>query len=173
MKHYLRAFALGLITATLIILVYHYQFEDITHEVEQEELTDLEMINRLEAEGYFISQDEPTLDEVEPESYTEDNEDENEDESDDENNVSEADSDLENDEQNEADNDQFILTIEEGMTVSQVADYLIVASIIDSREEFTDFLSEHDYGTNIQVGQFELSRDMSLEEVVDTIASQN
>ncbi|WP_017472582.1 hypothetical protein [Amphibacillus jilinensis] len=158
MKHTLRTFALGLLTATLVI-GYQYYLEDEEPEVIETDMSEQEMINALETAGYYIAESEPNLQEDIASEDDQVEEDEEDNETNEDTNA--------NDESN-----HFILTIESGMTISQVADYLIVASLIDSRSEFTDYLSEHGYGNNIQVGQFELSRDMTLEEVVETIASQ-
>ncbi|MBM7542399.1 hypothetical protein [Amphibacillus cookii] len=155
MKHTLRTFALGLLTATLVI-GYQYYLEDDEPEVIEVDMSEQEMIDALETAGYYIADSEPI---VQEDIAPEDDQVEEDNETDEDTNA--------NDESN-----HFILTIESGMTISQVADYLIVANLIDSRSEFTDYLSEHGYGNNIQVGQFELSRDMTLEEVVETIASQ-
>lgn len=175
MKHSLRMFTSGLLSATLIFALYYYFIYEVTPEVltVNETLTNADMIQALESEGYYIS-DEPfdidTDDNNDTETPT-DEEDEDPLEDLDENESSEEIPENIIDEQPA--NNTFILTIEPGMSVSQVADYLILANIVDSRDEFANYLLENGYGTNIQVGSFELERDMSLEEVAETIARRN
>ncbi|WP_067836940.1 hypothetical protein [Amphibacillus sediminis] len=153
MKQPIRHFALGVLTAT-IILAFQYIYFNTEDDVklEKSEPSEQEMIDALEQLGYFISLEEPIYNES-----------------------TEATSDNEADSENDqgissADIYQFTLTIRPGMTITQVADFLIMANLIDSHEQFADYLAENGYDRNIQIGQFQLASDMSLDEIVETIA---
>ena len=182
MKHFLRTYALGLLTATLIIGIYYFYFVDQEVLIEKIEMTEAEMVSSLEDAGYYIYETEPEIaapDEVLPNDGDTADQPEQEPENDEQDDASDSselpDQTTDDDDANEPENndDSFVLTIESGMTISQVADYLIVASIIDNRDEFASYLAEHNYGTNIQIGQFELNRDMTLAEIAEIIARQN
>jgi len=171
MKHFLRVYALGLLTATLVFTIYYLFFNEPEIQFVEEELSEAEMITTLEAFGYYIYEDDPleSIDEEEIES-TQPEQDEVNDEIPEVNDENEI---VDSVDENELSNDSFILTIEEGMTITEVADILILEEIIEDRDELANYLIENDYGTNIQIGEFELTKDMSLAEVVETIARTN
>ncbi|MCZ0704055.1 hypothetical protein J2T56_002297 [Natronobacillus azotifigens] len=177
MKQVLRAFALGLITATLLLGVIYLLEDEVEPEIIETTLSNEEMIQQLEQEGYSISEESMYDDSIYEDSATDadidqdnisDENHENEDTSTDEDESTYTTDDHEQD-----NNNVYILTIEPGMTVSQVAEYLVAAGIIENRTEFIDYLAVNNYGTNIQVGQFELIRTMSLAEVAELIANRN
>lgn len=171
MKHFLRVYALGLLTATLVFTIYYLFFYEPEIQFIEEELSESEMITALEAFGYYIYEDNPleSIDEEDSESTQLDQDEDNDE-------ITEVDdtNEIENSvDENELSNDSFILIIEEGMTITEVADILILEEIIEDRDELANYLIENDYGTNIQIGEFELTEDMSLAEVVETIARTN
>ncbi|MFB5662058.1 endolytic transglycosylase MltG [Alteribacillus sp. HJP-4] len=65
-----------------------------------------------------------------------------------------------------------ILHVEEGMTSSEVADSLQRLQIINDKDHFSEVLAGQKAETGIQAGYYELSSEMSGEEIVDTITSQ-
>jgi len=162
MKQLLRTYAFGLLTATAIIGIYYFFIEDHSPEVVNLAMTETDMISELESSGYFIYQTEPNIID-----QSENNKAKQEPTEDEDVNSNTADQDT--DETN--DNLDFTLTIEPGMSISQIANYLSIANIIDSEAELIDYLVENDYATNIQVGQFNLNQEMSLEEVVEIIVN--
>lgn len=166
MKQIVRAFSLGLLTATIILAVAYLIRSEATPETIEVQQSTEEMVAELEQEGYYIFDHDPTekVDET-SEFEQEDNSVEDETPSVDEDNDQTS-------EETISDN-TYLLTIEPGMTVSQVAEYLVAANIIDQRDQIINYLIDNDYGTNIQIGEFELNRDMSVEEVVAIIANQN
>lgn len=170
MKQLLRTYALGLLTATAIIGIYYFYVMDNDPNSVETDLTEAEMVSSLETAGYYIYETDPVISTIADREIEDDlaEDDQTEDQN------SDAEITEENGQDDQVnDHNSFILTIEPGMTISQVADYLMIANLIESRGEFTSYLVDNNYGTNIQVGQFELNREMSLDEVVDTIANQS
>lgn len=169
MKHTLRAFAFGILITTLIIGGYFMFIE--TNNIPDIDETD--MIASLNEKGYRVFTDEELSHYTDTQidlflaSHTV-NENTTEENTDDD--IDADDSEIE--QPIHGDTSSFILTIEPGMTVSEVSNYLIIANLIESREQFVNYLSENGYATNIQVGSFELHRDMSMEEVVNVIATK-
>lgn len=168
MKHTLRAFALGILITTLIIGGY-FVF------IETDNITDIaetDMISSLNHKGYHVFTNEELSHYIDTQiDLSLANHTANEDTT--EENIDDNDADDPQTEQHvNGDTSSFILTIEPGMTVSEVSNYLIIANLIESREQFVNYLSENGYATNIQVGSFELHRDMSMEEVVNVIATK-
>ncbi|GAA4070727.1 hypothetical protein [Amphibacillus indicireducens] len=175
MKHFLRTYALGLLTATLIIGIYYFYLAEQDIVIEKIEMTESEMIETLESAGFYIFKTDPTkTNETEPTLE------------DDQTISDQLDSNLDDDDLDPTDVDQvetgnndqtsnqsFILTIEPGMTVTQVAEFLVANEMIADRNELARYLVDNNYGTNIQIGEFELNHDMTLAEIVELIARQN
>ncbi|HHU19486.1 MAG TPA: endolytic transglycosylase MltG [Bacilli bacterium] len=175
MKHFLRTYALGLLTATLIIGIYYFYLAEQDIVIEKIEMTESEMIETLESAGFYIFKTDPTkTNETEPTLE------------DDQTISDQLDSNLDDDDLDPTDVDQvetgnndqtsnqsFILTIEPGMTVTQVAEFLVANEMIADRNELASYLVDNNYGTNIQIGEFELNQDMTLAEIVELIARRN
>lgn len=162
MKPFIRVFALGLLTATILLSITFFleKAKDTDKEIVSEKLSTEEMITTLEDQGYFVTNEDQTP--IPEEDDTVDRENEQEE-------VTEN----ETVEDTDTDSDTYTLTIESGMSISEVANYLVAANIIDSQEAFIAYLTDNNYGTSIQIGQFELNSDMSTEEIANTIANQN
>lgn len=174
MKHLLRTYALGLLTATLIIGCYYFYFAEQDTVNEKIEMTESEMIDTLKSAGFYIFETDPT--ETKKDDQPIDNQVDSESDHDDSNQVDDDQVGAENNDEiiNQSESTHsFILTIEPGMTVTQVAEYLVAAEMIVDRNELASYLVDNNYGTNIQIGQFELNRDMTLAEIVELIAKQN
>jgi hypothetical protein len=180
MKQTLRAFSLGMLVTTLIFSVHFFFFNEDAAPTSVSP-NDAEMIKILEDSGYAIYTDEALAryieeqiaDQTISEEHPEDETDIDESASSSTPEVEPTQEDTkENDQESNNDTSSFILTIEPGMTITEVSNYLIIANLIESREQFVDYLSNNGYATNIQVGSFELNRDMSLAEVVEVIANK-
>lgn len=150
MKQILRLYGLGLFTATIIIGIYYFYFEDHKTEVIHIEMTEDEMITHLESAGYSIYESEPK----------------SIDQSDDQNTIPEQES-----TDNLKDTEHFTLIIEPGMIASTIGADLLQANIILSEMEFIDYLVENHYEKSIQVGQYELTSDMTIPDIIEIITN--
>ncbi|WP_010678125.1 endolytic transglycosylase MltG [Bacillus timonensis] len=63
----------------------------------------------------------------------------------------------------------YVLTIDTGMYSSEIADALAKAKIIADADEFNQYLVEHDLNTAIQIGTYEVTNEMSIEEIANII----
>lgn len=174
MKYFLRTYALGLLTATLIIGYYYFYIAEQDIVIEKIAMTESEMIDTLKSAGFYIFETDPT--ETNEDDQPIDNQVDSESDHDDSNQVDDDHVGAENNDEiiNQSESTHsFILTIEPGMTITQVADYLVAAGMINNRDELARYLDENNYGTNIQIGEFELNRKMTLAEIVELIAKQN
>lgn len=183
MKHLLRSFALGLLTATSIIGIYYYFIYEQEIPEDTARLSEAEMIVELEAAGYYIYEDDPLEDVTVPALSDDDLEEPIDGFETDEDDTESADEepDLEDEDEDEtgdpdlgnSDHEVILITIEPGMSISTVSDMLVDENLIDNRDDFINYLSENNYGTNIQIGEFELNQNLTLAEVVDIVARQN
>lgn len=157
MKQILRSFAIGLLTATLIFGITFLLEDKNTRATESKELTIEELQQQLEEKGYYVSKEAEAT------------------ESNQEKNTTTTEKDTEEDVQDSTPKEIriYMLEITSGMTISEVADALETADIISDSAELITFLQENDYGTNIQIGDYEITSEMSLQNIAETIASKN
>jgi homospermidine synthase len=59
----------------------------------------------------------------------------------------------------------FTLEIESGMNSEQIAVILEQKKVIDDSDSFEQYLLDHDYNTKVQIGSFDLTSEMSYEEI--------
>lgn len=72
-------------------------------------------------------------------------------------------------EETEKDDTPFQLEIVSGMNTEEISSILEVANIIEDKNDFEQFLIDHDFNTKVQVGVFELNNSMGYEEIAKTI----
>lgn len=147
-KKGLRGISIGLFIATLI-LAYIYFFQSIEaetmereEEVPQLSLSSEEMMLHLEQQGFIV---------LEEEEY----------------NLllkTKVDSDEHEVELEEVPH-YAIVTVESGMTSTDVAKKLEEAQIIESHEDFIAYLIEHQLAYIINVGEYHLTSDMTFEQL--------
>lgn len=179
MKQPVRSFSIGLFTAGLIMLIGVYFFDTPSNEAEQ--VASDEMIPALEEEGYHV------LTESEYISLSV-NDGNNSDSTDsDENTASEESGDGESGDQDTEESQEdgseeyntteegtettYTLNIEQGMDSATICSLLAENDIIDDADEFSRYLKEEGYGLYIQIGEHELSSDMSFYEIAELIAN--
>lgn len=151
MKQSIRTFALGILCATLLLGVTYY-LTDASETAN--EISQAETITKLEQDGYVVSNTGTD--------YQNSNE----------NPEMEQPSDQETSNQNGSEESfTYTLTIEAGMSPKEIIEKLYNANIIEDEQEFAQYLNENNYRTSIQIGEFEVSSDMTNEEVAETIAN--
>lgn len=179
MKHTLRAFSLGMLATTTIFSIHVFFFSET--ETSSARPSDTDMVQSLADNGFHIFTDDELaqfLDEQLAEQMVDEGNQNNPldiDESETSTapeNIPTPEEPSEDNQESSADTSSFILTIEPGMTITEVSNYLIIANLIESREQFINYLADNGYATNIQVGSFELNRNMTLDEVVEIIANK-
>ncbi len=157
MKHSIRLFSLGILVATAILATVYFIEEEPTEIVEQESYTQSEMITMLENDGYYIYTEERVLEsEIDTQEPLEDEE------QDETETIEDS---------NENTVETITITIEAGTSVNAVADTLFDAELISNQDDFISFLAENEYGTKIQIGEFELHTGMDQEQIAKTITN--
>lgn len=183
MKQPIRYFSIGLLTASLIILIVISFFEKGNDQ--QSEGSVDEMIATLTDEGYHVlssseyislsvtgeteNSEDPDEDEAENSPKEEDNEKEEIDEAenaDDTNNEEE----VVEEEDEEEEVHKYTLTIEPNMLGPEVSKLLKKHKIISDDEAFNRYLETEGYAAYLQLGDHKLSSDMSNYEIAEVIA---
>ncbi|MFK3937675.1 hypothetical protein ACI2JA_09235 [Alkalihalobacillus sp. NPDC078783] len=175
MANSLRSFSIGLIVASVACgAVYFTNTSNETDAEAQAEslLTDDEMIEQLEEQGYLVRNSEEwenevntvidtTRLEVEAE-YAAREEEESEEEPESEEEEQEEEPEQETEE-------VFLLIIRNGMTSFNVADELVRGNIIDDKQEFVRQAEQQNLAGFLKPGAYEITSGMSTAEIFDLI----
>ncbi|KGX85034.1 endolytic transglycosylase MltG [Pontibacillus marinus] len=162
MKHTIRAFALGLATATALLTFTYYQTND---QNESKALTDQEAITHLESNDYHV------LSQSSFEDLKEEKKESQPDQADSKRDDKKQSETKEKD-QKDTSQQPYSLTIEPGMLSSSISDELKKAGILEDKAKFEVFLKDHEYSRAIQIGTYSITRDMSYEEIAKKITGQ-
>ncbi|QDP40614.1 endolytic transglycosylase MltG [Radiobacillus deserti] len=169
MKYTIRAFSIGIFAATFVIAIAYFFLNNET------ELTSKEMIKQLEEEGYTVSQAGETAEEPTKESSNEQPEvTEEKPEQPEEDAPTKEEPPADTDEQAveetpSKEQETYKLVIEYGTSLSTVFQNLEQAGVIKSAQEFSTFVTENGYETEIQAGEFELKTNMTYQQVADAL----
>jgi S-adenosylmethionine:tRNA-ribosyltransferase-isomerase (queuine synthetase) len=186
MKHSIRAFAVGLLTAALIMLVVNYFSNGSKQELSEMPIEDI--IEELKEKGYRVLTEtdyislsmngEVKKNETEIASETEESSTDKQ-ETAEENQEEEANSGDESstgdtatsneEEQQEETVKTYTVTIQSGMAPSTISNELEANGIIDDADEFISYLEDEGYVVRIQLGDFTLTSDMSHFEIAEAL----
>src|SRR5690625_1961753 len=156
MKQFFRFFSLGLFVASLIIFIFYNSFEE--PEANPNDFSKEELVEIIEDDGYRVITEEDYI------SYTVNEDDTNEDL-----NINEKELD---EEENKDSNDEDTLEITSGMMPHEVIALLEEEDIIEDADKFSEFMHKNDYSPYIQQGEFELTSDMSDEDIAKEITNK-
>lgn len=179
MKQQVRFFAIGLLTATLLIFAIYFMTDETDAHLENVPVE--EMIEKVESEGYrvitedeFISYsfylEEKNQEEAENEEEAKDDKDKNNKK---ERNNKNEEEDEESDEEDETKDEvkKISFRVQEGFVSKDIADILEDNDIIDDSAEFVEYLEDNDYSPYLQLGTFEVTSDMNYKEIAETITT--
>lgn len=189
MKQPVRVFAIGLLTAGVIMLgVYFFSNGNIQT---ADNLSDEELVTLIEEKGYHVLSDSEYIAlSVDEQGATDSQTPQKEEQPTTKAKAAEKTNDKKNkDKQKEADNKRenndredkekdkedkeknktYTLKIKSGMPSSDISDLLEENDIIDDASEFNKYLEKHNYSEKVQLGKFKVSSDMSLYEIAEAI----
>lgn len=190
MKQTIRAFAVGLCTAAIIMLVVSYFSDGSSQDISDMPIEDV--LKQVKEQGYHVLSEEDYIslsmnhkvekEETENSSESEEaNENEKEDATDKEESEEGTDDSEEssseeasNNEPEEEEEEQeavksYTLTIESGMPSSTISNQLEENGIIDNARDFSNYLEDKGYANRIQLGEFTLTSDMSHYEIAEAL----
>lgn len=168
MKQPVRSFALGLLTAGIILFITFY-FTDDSKE-ENETMTIDHMIKSIETEGYHVlTESEYASISTSSEKATgEDGAETHEKQK----NSAENNDTKEEDSVSEKDNAvTYTLSVESGMSSIKISDILEANNIVDDAESFDQYLEDEGFSTKLQLGEYELSSKMSRYDIAELISN--
>ncbi|MUK87118.1 hypothetical protein GMD78_01730 [Ornithinibacillus sp. L9] len=186
MKHTIRAFAIGLFSAGLSMLIVHYFDEGTKQDLSEIPVEDI--IDQLKEDGYRVLTESEFItltvgNNDSDEEVSEQNDEENNEtevaKADDDNNEEEAKEDTEDSAENEEKNDEsreeqesvksYTLTIESGMPSSVIGTELEKNGIVDDGRELNQYLDDEGYSLRVQLGEFTFTSDMSFYEIAEKL----
>src|SRR5699024_1846552 len=153
---FFRFFSLGLFVASLIIFIFYNYFEE--PEANPNDFSKEELVEIIEDDGYRVITEEDYI------SYTV-----NEDENNEALNIEEKE--LE-EEENQDNNIEYTFEITAGMMPHEVIALVEEEDIIEDADKFSEFMDKNDYSPYIQQGEFELTSDMSDEDIAKEITNK-
>lgn len=193
MKLPIRFFGIGLLTATLIFSIILYFFGEDIVSLEDESIENISAY--LEEQGYHVvtqeqyislavkAREEQQKNNEEENSSTEkdskENKDAEEEAEDNEKNNDNANNNEEELVEEETEEDEetevvhkYTLTVVPNMLGPEVGELLEKNNIIDDGQAFAQYLVEHGYARYIQLGDHELSSDMTFYQIAEIIAGR-
>ncbi|MFB6465808.1 aminodeoxychorismate lyase [Cytobacillus sp. Hz8] len=153
-KQSLRAFSFGIFFTVCIIASYYYLFHH-----ENKTLSASDAISFLKEKNYVILTKEKYDDLVKNQSSTKPKS-EN----------AQKNSTKQKTATNKKKEITYQLVITSGMSSEEIATILENQGIIEDKAKLTNYMSEHDYSTKIQLGKFPLTDQMSLEQIAKIIS---
>lgn len=201
MKQPIRFFSIGLLIASVIMIIVYIIDDPSTIQSDENDLNTDDMIQALEVEGFHVlsssdyiklsvgdddtDQDDTSTDKDDKDkgknknnkdSDKKDDKDKDQSDDDEPDNADkdadeEDDSDTNKDDSDEEDTLTYTLTVAENMLGPEVSELLYDNKIIDDSEEFNRYLEVEGYAPYIQLGDHDVSSDMSFEELAEEIAN--
>ncbi len=154
-KQGLRAFSAGMIISTSLLAGFYY-FEEPKEQEPTSEITE-DSVNQYLQENGLLAIDQEHYEELVSLSEARPENTENEE--------------TEDGQANETDKviTKYTLEIKSGMNSKEIAEQLKHVGIIDNADDFYTYILERNLATKIQIGSFELSSDLSYEEITAKI----
>jgi len=186
MKIPIRYFSIGLLTASIIILIFFLINDEPLQDTDAlsvEELADaieskgFRVINEDDFISYSLYLDEENAKKLEEEEKQKKKEKKN----------NEKDKDVDKDDDNkkqdnkkedadEADKDRketktVTISVEQGFVSQDIAQVLKAENIIDNEAEFVKYMEDNGYSPYIQIGKFKVKSDMDLKQLAETLTT--
>lgn len=172
MRQQIRFFALGLLTAALLIYAF-YVLSDETN-VQVENIPTDTLVSQLESDGYRVITEEEFIDYSFYQEEKKNNDHGKNTDKEDDKEVNEMEEQVEeenNDEEEVEEVTSITLSVTQGDVSQDIAEVLKDEGMIEDEFEFVQYLEDNDYSPYIQLGTFEVTSDMDLKEIAETITT--
>ncbi|WP_163526366.1 endolytic transglycosylase MltG [Halobacillus ihumii] len=151
MKQSVRSFSIGLMAATLILSIF-YWMEPKEMAGKAQQLSEDDMIRKLESGGYHIFTDSQLEDEK--------------------NQVGTVQETTVKKDTPAEPPAKVTFAIESGMSSTEISHMLADAELIDDVEAFDEYMRKQELSRYIQIGEYEVPRGMTIEQTADIITSK-
>src|SRR5690625_751978 len=161
MKQPIRYFSIGLLTASVVLLLAFYFFDNST--TNTDDLPVEEMIEAIKADGYHVVSEKEYI------ALSVNDEDDNKaNDKKDDKNKDKNEEDKEKQEE-ESDKKTYTINIKSGMLPSEISEILAENDIIKDADKFDQYLEKEEYSPYIQLGKHKLNSEMSTKEVAEAL----
>lgn len=178
MRQPVRLFAIGLLTAGVIMLIGTFFFDNSTKQAEN--LSVKEMIPIMEDKGYHVITEEEYISmsvkkDHAQEATSEKNvntdraETTEKDNADKENNEKDKEASDKKEKEKDEKVTKYTINIKSGMLPSDISERLAENKIIDEANKFDAYLEKHNYSPKVQLGKFKVTSEMSFKEIAKKI----
>ncbi|GAB4073442.1 hypothetical protein GCM10028778_09530 [Barrientosiimonas marina] len=153
MKQIIRSFALGLLTAGIIMLGTFYFAGG--SQADADDIATDDMIKHIKQEGYHVLTESEYIDA----SVKSDND----------SNADKQDQDGDAKDKSKDDAKTYTLKVTSGTATSEISEELEEHGIIENAQKFSDYLEDEGYSEQIQLGKSNLSGDMDRKKIAETL----
>jgi|SRR5699024_5325876 len=160
MKQPIRYFSIGLLTASVILLLTFYFFDNST--ASTEDLPVEEMIEAIKADGYHVVTEKEYI------ALSVNDEEDNKANNQKENKVKNEE-DTDEMQEKQSDKKTYTINIKSGMLPSEISEILAENDIIKDADKFDQYLEKEDYSQYIQLGKHKLNSEMNTKEVAEAL----
>ncbi|MGN0427945.1 MAG: hypothetical protein ACI4F0_09110 [Agathobacter sp.] len=163
-KYYLRGAGIGILFAAIIMMVaFHSHGSNISDDEVVQRAGELGMVwpeTESEAESEIITETESQTESVQNEKQQEASN------PDTASNLEEEIPEFENQDMPAQENDSVVkITVVQGEVCRTLAEDLVAAGLIEDAEDFRKYMGDHNYANSIHVGEFEIPRGSTYEEI--------
>ncbi|MYL33465.1 hypothetical protein GLW08_09225 [Pontibacillus yanchengensis] len=166
MKHAVRAYALGIFTATSLLTIVYFQSGEANESSQPKPITKEKASNYLEKKGYHI------LSNSEYQSLQETTEEPKKSKKSNQSTSTKEEQNSENNTASSPEKELLTLTINQGMYSKSISRKLNEMGLVEDTKAFNQYLEMNDFSRYIQVGSYELKKDMTYEEIANAITNK-
>lgn len=184
----IRYFSIGLLTASIVLLIMFLITDDSGQNID--ELSVEELAGALEDKGYrtisqddfisysvYLDEQQAANEEEKKDDKQDQKKDEEEKEASDKAEKKDKDKDKESEEkekdeeEKEEERTSATITVKQGFVSQDIGEALKDAKIIDDVDEFVKYMEDNGYSSYIQIGKFKVNSDMSLKKLAETLTT--
>ncbi|KGP72986.1 endolytic transglycosylase MltG [Pontibacillus yanchengensis] len=166
MKHAIRAYALGIFTATSLFTIVYFQSGEANDSGQTKPISEEEATNYLDKKGYHI------LSNSEYQSLQESQQNPKDKEKTNQTTSKQEEENTENSTKDSQEDESTTLIIKDGMYSKSISQELNEMGLVEDTKAFNQYLEMNDYSRYIQVGNYELKKDMTYEEIANAITNK-
>ncbi|MFC7060636.1 endolytic transglycosylase MltG [Halobacillus seohaensis] len=163
MKQPIRFFSFGMLLTTVILGIF-YWLQPVEQAESVPSLSTEDMIEELESNNYNVLTDQEMQERFVTKQENEELESDKQESQDEQSPEDDQDN-------SEKDTNTFTISIEEGVSSTDISQTLENQGIIDDADTFDLYMRDRNLSQYVQIGKFELNADMNRDEIADLITN--